>query len=327
MARKTQAERLKRYQSQIELAQKWRTDSGFDDLWNRLIELYKGKHYDGISDEDRIAINVTFSTINVIFPAISVSSPHIMVSANQADNDDRAIFCQAILNYWWDHYDFQKPFRRAAKDFLVTGHGWMKIGWRTVEGQRMMTAGEIDAAYRSSVEERDRFVGENPDLGHTAATNDEIAASLVESTGVDEILEDRPFMERVSPFDMFVDPNATCLEDARWIAQRLVRPLEDVRDDRRYKQSTRLNVKGAAITNIALGAKDMRKYRDELAHVVIWEHYDLVDGKLCIFAEGNSDFLVAPIDIPYAVGHPFAMIRNYDVPELRRLDLASGNAV
>ena len=50
------------------------------------------------------------------------------------------------------------------------------------------------------------------------------------------IVEDQPFVERISPFDMFVDPEATCLEDANWIEQRIVRHLESAKKYKRYNK-------------------------------------------------------------------------------------------
>lgn len=315
MARgKTNNERLTRYKNQVEMAQQWRQQEGYDDLWGRLIQLYRGKHFSSMSDEDRIAINISFATINVIFPAISVARPKILVKANEQSNDDRSLFAQAILNYWWGHYDFHAPFRRASKDYLILGHGWMKVGWKTVEGTRLMTEAELDSAYMDEVAKRDEYLAENPDMEGEVPTDDDIAASLVESMNVSMIVEDRPYMERVSPFDMFVDPNATCLDDARWIAQRLVRPLEDVRADKRYRQSARLNVTGTSISPITMDRTQRNRFQDDVQFVTIWEFYDLVTGQMCVFSD-NGDYLVNPMDFPYAVGHPFSMIRNYDVPE------------
>ena len=67
--------------------------------------------------------------------------------------------------------------------------------------------------------------------------DEEIAANITNTAMM--IVEDQPFVERISPFDMFVDPEATCLEDANWIAQRIVRPLEEAKKDKRYKASAR----------------------------------------------------------------------------------------
>jgi hypothetical protein len=36
---------------------------------------------------------------------------------------------------------------------------------------------------------------------------------------------------------------------------------------------------------------------------------------MCVFAEAGDDFLVDPIQQPYKFGHPFTMLRNYEVPD------------
>ena len=36
---------------------------------------------------------------------------------------------------------------------------------------------------------------------------------------------------------------------------------------------------------------------------------------MSVFCDGGDKFLVSPIDIPFAFGHPFVMLRNYDVPD------------
>ena len=134
MAKLSKAERLKRYRNRLNHAKRWREEQGYDQTWNRMLDLYKGKHFPpGMDDEDRIAINIAFSTINVIFPSITVNHPGIEVMANRVEDEDRAIISQAVINYWWRHYDFRAPFRRAAKDFLTVGHGWIKVGYKFEE--------------------------------------------------------------------------------------------------------------------------------------------------------------------------------------------------
>ncbi len=305
-------DKLKKYQHQIELAQTFIKDEGFHDLWRRLIDLYQGKQYTDLTQEDRIAINIAFSTLNVIHPAISVNAPKISVLANDPENDDRSLFAEAVLNYWWKHFDFHLPFRLAARDFLFIGHGWVKVGWKTVESQRKLDDYEWETEFKKRAAERDAAAAENPMMEADLPTYEEIAESIVDSKTV--VVEDRPFMERVSPFDIFVDPEATTMQDARWIAQRIIRPLEEVRKDKRYKQSVRLSLEGSHLATFDLDKKAKKEYGDDVLRVVIWEHYDLVNGRLCIFADGGSDFLVEPMDMPYAMGHPYVMVRNYEVP-------------
>lgn len=293
MARLSNKDLLGRYRSKITLSKRWRKNEQYDDLWRRMIDMYRGKHYDRLNDEDRSLVNMTFSTINVISPSVSVNYPKIIVSARRPEDGDRAVVTEAILNYWWRHYGCQEEFRKAVKDKLIIGHGWVKTGYRFVEEER--------------VKESDPNVEQNDVLDLEADTN-------VETEMV--ILEDRPFVERISPFDVYVDPDATGLKDIKWIAQRIKRPLADVRNDRRYNSNARYEVQPTQYSKYALdGQTPKPSTSKEDSYVEVWEFYDVPKSTMCVFADGSDKFLIAPTKIPFAFGHPFVMLRNYDVPE------------
>lgn len=315
MAKISKSERLKRYRNRLNHARKWREQQGYDDTWKRLLDLYKGKHFPpGMDDEDRIAINIAFSTINVIFPSITVNHPKIEVLANKPEDEDRAVISEAVVNYWWRHYDFRAPFRRAAKDFLTIGHGWIKVGYKFEERAEELDEDERGEAAKNLMAEADQFAAENPEMAGDLPTDEEIQANAPETRTV--VTEDRPTLERVSPFDMFVDPEATCMDDARWIAQRIVRPLEDVRNDKKYKQGTRRTTKAdAVVSSNWLSEEQRRKMDGDIDRVTVWEFYDITANKMCVFAEGSDDYLIDPIEMPYAFGHPYEFIANYEVPD------------
>lgn len=315
MAKLTKAERLKRYRNRLSHAKRWREEQGYDQTWNRMLDLYKGKHFPaGFDDEDRIAINIAFSTINVIFPSITVNNPGIEVMANKVEDEDRAIISQAVINYWWRHYDFRSPFRRAAKDFLTVGHGWIKVGYKFEEKSAQLSYEEKSAHEEEMISQADSYAMLNPDMAAELPTDEEISANLPDTKSV--IVEDRPTLERISPFDMFVDPEATCMDDARWIAQRIIRPIEDVRNDRRYGYKTRRSIKAdAVISSDWLSPDQKRKMDGDIDRVTVWEYYDLVHNCMCVFTEGADDYLIDPREMPYAFGHPYEFIANYEVPD------------
>jgi hypothetical protein len=58
-----------------------------------------------------------------------------------------------------------------------------------------------------------------------------------------------------------------------------------------------------------------RSENEDDAYVEIWEYYDIETGKMSVFCDGGDKFLVNPTTIPFAFGHPFVMLRNYEVPE------------
>jgi hypothetical protein len=318
MARKSRSERYENTKERLEMAKRWRHDEGYEDKWRRMIDLYRGKTYWDIGGvglpTDRISVNLAFSTINVIGPAVAVNNPKITVTANRQEDADRAVFVEAVANYLWRHYDYRKPFRRTVKDFLIIGHGWLKVGWKFVEEERRLSGEEMDDDYAQSVSEINEFAAENPELGGQLPTDDDIIASIP-STQM-EIIADQPFVERISPFDMFVDPEATCLEDAKWVAQRIVRPIEEVRRDKRFRRSVRQNLQADSGLKIRWENDDERdQYSDLIERVTLYEYYDIEEGLLSVCADGADDYLLDPTPMPYDFGHPYILLRNYDIPD------------
>lgn len=325
MARFSKSEQFAQTKEHLNLAWRWRSEEGFDAKWHRMIDLYRGKTYfndthlgggyGGNISQDRISVNLAFSTINVMAPSVAVNHPKITVSANQEGDEDRAVFVEAVVNYLWRHHDYRKPFRRAVKDFLIIGHSWMKVGWRFVEQERDLTPEEFALEYDEASLEVEQFSYDNPEMINDLPSDQDVLDALPRKKM--EVVEDQVFVERVSPFDMFVDPEATNLDDARWIAQRIVRPLNEVKKDKRYKRSVRMNLE--ADSGVRYRWEDDNE-REEYANpgnrVTLYEYYDLVNGTVSVCAATGDDFLLDPQPMPYYSGHPFVMMRNYDVPDM-----------
>jgi hypothetical protein len=287
MARKSSQDQLKDYNQRLETSKRWRKEEGYDAMWRRLVDLYRGRQYDYYSDEDRLLVNVVFATVNVIAPSISVNYPKITVNSVNHEDAAKAVIAEAVVNYWWRFRDIRSEFRRSVKDFVMFGHGWMKVGYRFVE---------------------EEAVGNDADISDADVEGNEGTPNTV-------ILTDSPFAERVSPFDIFVDPDATSMHDIKWIAQRIRRPLKEVKSDKRYNRLAR---EDAAPMTVGRYADDpsRKKVNDKTyGYAEIWEYYDVTNKSMSVFCAGGEQFLVKPIKMPYSFGHPFVMMRNYDVPD------------
>jgi hypothetical protein len=285
MAKKSSADHLKHAKMRLEASKKWRKQDGYDGLWKRMNDLYRGKHFDDYKNQDQMLVNIAFSTINVISPSISVNYPKITVNATSSEFAAQAVVAEAVVNYWWKHKDIRTEFRRSVKDMLAFGHGWIKVGYRFVE-EEVEGESEISEA--------------NPDgIGHPNTI----------------VREDSPFAERVSINDVFVDPDATSMKDIKWIAQRIRRPIADVRNDKRYSKAARLDVTPMAVSRYADDPSRRKVYDKNEGYAEIWEYYDISSNSMSVFSEGSDMFLVKPMRMPYSFGQPFVMIRNYDVPD------------
>lgn len=287
MAKKSAADYLKQYKQRLEASKRWRKDEGYDATWKRMRDLYRGYQFDDYRNEDRILVNVAFSSINVISPSVSVNFPKITVNAVNPDNAANAVIAEAVVNYWWRYKDIRTEFRRAVKDSLIMGHGWVKSGYRFVE---------------------EELVGEEDDINDPTAEGGEVTSNTV-------VVEDSPFAERVSPMDVFVDPDATSMRDIKWIAQRIRRPISEVKADKRYSKAAREKVSVMAVSRYADDPSRKKINDKNQGYAEIWEFYDVVSKKMSVFCEGSDLFLVKPMPMPYSFGHPFTMLRNYDVPD------------
>jgi hypothetical protein len=105
------------------------------------------------------------------------------------------------------------------------------------------------------------------------------------------------------------------MHDIKWIAQRIRRPLKEVKSDKRYNRLAR---EDAAPMTVGRYADDpsRKKVNDKTyGYAEIWEYYDVTNKSMSVFCAGGEQFLVKPIKMPYSFGHPFVMMRNYDVPD------------
>ncbi len=318
MAKKTRSEQFEIAKRRLEASARWRDEMGYDSLWQRMIDLYRGRQWPRTTatNEDLIVVNMAFSTINVIAPSVSVNHPKIVVSATEQENSDRAAFVEAVVNYLWRHHDFRKTFRRAVKDFLINGHGWLKVGWKFVEQERSISDTEREEMVDEAILEAETFAMENAALAGGVPTDEEIVTTLPDTMSV--VVEDQPFVERVSPFDMYVDPEATCMEDAQWICQRIVRPLEEAKKDKRYKAAARKRLTADGILYPMFQNRERQEQEQFLLEedrVAIYEYYDIAENTMSVFSQTGEEFLVDPIPMPYAYGQPFVMLRNYDIPD------------
>jgi hypothetical protein len=310
-------DKLQFNRDEIERSKKWRSDN-YDDLWHRMIELYRGKQYANAGKNDSLVINLVFATKNVIAPAVAINNPRFVVNARKPDSAPQAVIVEEVLNYLWRSHHYQDEIRLAVDDWILAGHGWVKCGFRFVKPPEPKPTGELG--------------GENTiETGDQEGIDDRLPVpGNVESEST-EVVADRPYLERISPFDMFVDPDARLPREMRWIAQRIWRPVQDVRVDSRYDVKARRAVSTTTrFVSSGQGDNDGRSDVDAsdegaISYCEIIEFYDLKRMEVSTFAlagdavnEGsavNDSYLIKPAPIPYACGHPFLMLRNYEVPD------------
>lgn len=305
MARASNISKLVQLQGQLDESIQWRNRESHDQLWKRMVNLYKGKHYSKDSKSDRAVVNQAFATKNVISPSVAVNNPKFTVNARKPESAAQAVITETVLNYVWRTYKYQREFRLAVDDMLTVGHGWLKVGYKTTkppEPKKALEHVDNDEAEGQGIDDREPVEGNS------------------ESELYVPWDEDRPFVERISFFDIFVDPHARHPKEMKWIAQRTRRLVNDVRVDSRYEKSSRERANGRTYSAFEEGkdGRDEAELNSEskAAYCDVIEFYDLRRQEVSTFllhdaTEGN--FLIKPKPIPYPFGHPFVMMRDYEV--------------
>jgi hypothetical protein len=316
-----QSEKLQFCREEIERSKRWRADS-YDDGWHRYIELYRGKQYQTASQSDRLVVNLVFATKNVIAPSVAINNPRFVVNARKPEHAPMAVIVEEVLNYLWRCHHYQDEIRLAVDDWILCGHGWVKTGYLFRKPPEAKSSAELGDEMNA---------GSISDSGDNEGIDDRVPVPGNSETEMTEVDEDRPFIERVSIFDMFVDPDARHTKEMRWIAQRTWRPVQDVRVDSRYDPKARKAVSATTrFVSMDHGDDDGRSADDTpdegaLSYCEVIEFYDLkrnevstfaLDGDISMEAQNTRDaYLIKPSPIPYGSGQPFRMLRNYEVPD------------
>ena len=285
--------------NELKRSKKWRSSKSnqYDDQWRRYIDLYQGKHYDSKSMTDQLTVNMVFATMNVMGPAVAINNPRFVVNARKSESAPQAIITEEVLNYLW----------------LLIGHGWLKVGYKAVKPPEEKTAPDV---LEPSVD----MEGVQEGVDDREDVDGNVESELI-------VDDDRPFLERISPFDMYVDPDARHPKEMRWIAQRTWRAVADVHVDERYSATNRKRVSGSSWSRWDADDRDARGSDEKpdkgaVSYVEVIEFYDIKRKKVTTFANSNDGdntqtggFLIKPKPMPYAMGQPFVMFRNYEIPD------------
>lgn len=318
---RSKADLLKRYRDRISTSKKWREAEQYDQTWRRLIDFYRGKQFDHASKADQISVNLSFATVNTIWPSVSINYPKIQLTAKHQESEAQATIAGAVINYWWRHYQFQEQVSDAVKDGIIVGHGWVKTCWRYEEKEREYTPEEFQEQLMAAEQQVSSAAAQAPERADQLPSTEDLIKSI-QAQRITEVVQDRPTVERLSPFDIYVDPESTDILDAKWIAQKLVIPLETAQADPRYKSAARKALKANAALNPRWRdtegerRRSSGEYSDDIKRVILYEFYNLLDQTWCVFPEtGDSGFLIDPEPFKYPFKHPFVVYENYEVPD------------
>lgn len=121
------------------------------------------------------------------------------------------------------------------------------------------------------------------------------------------------WVDRLNPWDVWIDPVADGIHNARWVAHRLFLPKEVVQESDKYKFTKDLggwSMMGAEDSGRDPDAMHVATGKEEDDLVAIIEFYDKLNQRLIVFSE-NTDM---PLRVVEGIECPIIQLGNYIIP-------------
>jgi hypothetical protein len=312
---------LDKYRECMELAIAHRRDLSVDESWVKYIEMYSNRKDLRLKACDGdIYTNLAFATVDAILSSTLNHHPSVTVNPQNAESEYQAKVMERALNTAWRTYDWTEEIHEAVQDSLVLGIGICKVGYR----QRVVRprGTNPDPSFEAVSKEANKVMLTGAEMGRVTPDT-ERSRKYFEQLGGEIVVEDHPTLARISPFSFYIDPMATRMKRARWVAQVANVPLDVARRHTGFNSSVRSSLSADntvrssgwsspldVTTGSTIGGQECNSL------VMIVEFYDLETGKVCKFhMSQGGDFLQSPVDIPFSFGHPFIPLMNHKVPE------------
>lgn len=292
------------WRKRIDAGQKFRDNEKNRQGWDRFIDYYQGKYHIRGIQEGGPTINLVFGYIDTMKARLYMQNPKIAVNPRGSSYIQRANVLEPAINQLQDEINLKKEVDRVLMDAGLVGHGWLKFGYNgsfdsTAEGQDpALTAAAPDAPAPAADGGAENPSTDNPGSLEVSefVRNEEIFCTYVAWDDVvfDRVAKDPPY-------------------DCGWIAHRIVKPLQAVKDSPLYTNTANLKA------NVTLKDSE-KKNQDDISKdpdnemVELWEIWDIVKKRLIVIALGH-DKILRDAEWPYEMeGFPFSMLRFNRVP-------------
>lgn len=286
-----ESDEVSKWINRITSAEKVRNDERDRQGWLRFIDEYQGQY----GNEGYPPINLVYGYVHTEIPKLYFRDPYIAVNPKGRDYILQAKLLEAAVNYLMGELQVKKEVNKALMDALLCGHGWIKYGYTGTFG----TNPDAEAPQPLSIEQVMGDQPQPPIQVNEFVKNEEI---FVVHVPWDDILFNN---------DMSKDPPYDC----RWIAHRVIRPLQEVKDDPQFINTATLqaNVGVKELTQNKSQSEKLPQMPD-MPLVEYWEITDKETNQIICVAKGHDKFLCLKPNVLQMEGLNYSMLKFNDVP-------------
>ena len=282
-------------------------------------EVTAGKLGEFLPSLTEYAANMILPHINIIQESVIARDPKLIcepLGGGELAELTRET-SEGVLSYFWKRSGATAHLRDATMDAVRLGSGFLKVSWTHIEEEREVDEDRREELLNDAIEEAERLAAGTGAI----AEEIELLPSGVPTTET-RVIRSEPFVEYVSPYDVFVPINTRRIENTRWIAQRITLPVDeivsnpefDVTEESIIRDGTTVNVQDSYQAEWRRQTEDARGvYGSTLAldTATYWEFYDMRTRTMKVFQLESQDVMYEG-DIFWAHRYPpFVQLRNY----------------
>lgn len=253
-----------RVDAAVQVQQQYNEEYGYD----RALEEYRGNYAQAmpvvLRDKKIVPINEVKAYCKTLMPAIYSRDPYIAVNPRGAKNALPARVQERSVNGFWREFNLKHEVKRCIVDALLSPFGWMKVGYSAEFGKYEDKPGD-------------------PNLHPSEFIRSE------------EIFCVRESYKRIVYDPDSINPPYDC----RWMAHKLVVPLEAVKNSPVYTNTADLKASfvGRYPGDDKKPNKILDKFQDEQEFSILWEIWDR-DGAVVLTLPDNGEKFIGEKDWP-----------------------------
>ena len=260
-------------------------------------------------------VNMVLPHLTMIINSVVQRDPKFVVTPINGDPDTverNARIAGSILDYFWKRTEATSTLRDITQDMVILGNGFGKVGWAYSESTQNRTPEDVNSETTDLISAAHEIAQEQ---GQTLDEN--TINNIIQSVSLNQQLVeiDEPYIEYVSPYDMYLPADTRRLNTARWVAQKIRMPIEEIKNNQMFNKEARDNI---TMDTSFIDESTYAQYEEneqELPTVfkaaTIYEFYDMKDRIITVFQE-NSDIPLFTGPIPYEHRFPpFIHMRNF----------------
>jgi hypothetical protein len=189
-------------------------------------EVLTGTLWDNLSSGDLETFNLVLPRLKLQIAQLTARDPRptAIPLAGGEEMELAAKLTEGLCEYYWARANGTMTIRDMVQDFVVLGNGVCKVDWAYVEEEVELDADDVEEQLRTAVA-LDAVAALSE--GREPSSEEEIKKYL--ATTEARVLADEPYIAYMRPYDLFVPANARRIDETRWVAQRIIVPLEELK--------------------------------------------------------------------------------------------------